>query len=101
MRKKDDLQSVNAPEEKNNTFTYLDEEGQEVECDIILSVYNEERQKRYIIYTDRKEDEDGDLMVYAAIHDPEDEKVLLPIESDEEWAFIEQIMAEAAKECED
>lgn len=47
----------------------------------------------YIAYTDYTIDEEGNTKVYASIFNPEDENpVLLPIETDEEWELIEGIL---------
>ena len=47
----------------------------------------------YIAYTDYTIDEEGNTKVYASIFNPEEENpVLLPIETDEEWTLIEGIL---------
>ena len=44
-------------------------------------------------YTDNTTDEEGNTKVYASIFNPEEENpVLLPIETDEEWKLIEGIL---------
>ena len=45
-------------------------------------------------YTDNTLDEEGNTKVYASIFNPEEENpVLLPIETDEEWKLIEGILS--------
>ena len=44
-------------------------------------------------YTDNTLDDEGNTKVYASIFNPEEENpVLLPIETDEEWKLIEGIL---------
>ena len=79
--------------QKDNTFTIINDNGEEVECEILFT-YNDERTgKDYITYTDNTIDEEGNTKVYASIFNPEEENpTLLPIESDEEWGLIEAIL---------
>lgn len=54
---------------------------------------DEKTKKNYIAYTDNTLDEEGNTKVYASIFNPEEENpVLLPIETDEEWKLIEGIL---------
>ncbi len=77
--------------EEKLTFKINDETGKEIECEELYSFKNEETNKNYMVYTDNSVDEDGCLCIYAAIYNPEDkEKKLIPIENDEEWAFVEE-----------
>ena len=47
--------------------------------------------KNYMVYTDNTTDEDGSLRIYASIYNPDkDDNKLIPIENDEEWAFVEE-----------
>lgn len=82
--------------EESLTFTIIDEEGKELECEALFTFDSEETNNSYIVYTDNTEDEDGNVKVYAAIYDAEgdEEGILKPIESDEEWAIVEKILEE-------
>ena len=74
-------------------FTITNDEGKEVECDVLFTFDSDEMKKSYIIYTDNTLDEEGNTKVYASIFNPEEENpVLLPIETDEEWKLIEGIL---------
>ncbi len=82
--------------EESLTFTIIDEEGKELECEALFTFDSEETNNSYIVYTDNTEDKDGNVKVYAAIYDAEgdEEGILKPIESDEEWAIVEKILEE-------
>ncbi len=81
------------------SFKVLNDEGVEVECEVLFTFENQETNKNYIIYTDNTLDDDGSTKVYASIYDPDaPETELTPIETDEEWAVIEIIM-DVLQEC--
>ena len=78
--------------EKTN-FTVLDDEGNEVVCEVLFTFDSEETKKSYIVYTDNTTDDEGNTKVYASIFNPNDEKTeLTPIETDREWEIIETIL---------
>ena len=71
------------------TFKVVDDEGKEVECEVLFTFESEETKKNYIVYT----------KVYASIYNPnEAETKLLPIETDKEWKIIETILEEIQSE---
>lgn len=76
-------------------FTIINEEGKEVECDVLFTFDNDATGKSYIVYTDNTFDEEGNVSVYASTFDPtgKNEK-LMPIESEKEWSMIEIILSE-------
>ncbi len=79
--------------EEKNTFKVLDENGEEVTCEVLFTFDSEETKKSYIVYTDNTTDEDGNVRVYASIFNPESETTeLQPIESDREWKIVETIL---------
>lgn len=78
---------------KKNTFTMIDENGNEVVYDVLFTFESEETNKNYIVYTDNHKDETGNIEVYASIYDPEDPKSKLEaITTDKEWKVIETIL---------
>lgn len=79
---------------KKNTFSMLDENGNEVVYDVLFTFESEETNKNYIVYTDNKIDEvSGNIEVYASIYDPNDEHSKLEaIETEKEWKVIETIL---------
>ena len=85
--------------EEKMTFKVINDEGKEVECEVLFTFESDETKKNYIVYTDNTLDEEGNTKVYASIYNPdEDETKLLPIETDKEWKIIETIMDELQNE---
>ena len=82
------------------TFKVTNEEGKEVECEVLFTFESDETKKNYIVYTDNTLDEEGNTKVYASIYNPEEEETkLLPIETDKEWKIIETILEELQNEA--
>lgn len=78
---------------EKNIFTVIDDEGKEVQCEVLFTFDSDETGKHYIIYTDNTTDEEGNTKVYASTFDPEDEKTALgAIETEKEWKIIETIL---------
>lgn len=76
-----------------NTFTLIDEKGNEVEYDVLFTFESEETNKNYIVYTNNTKDETGNIEVYASIYDPEDPNSKLEaIQTEKEWKVIETIL---------
>lgn len=73
-----------------------DEDGNELHCDVLYTVENEQNHKTYILYTDHSEDEEGCEQIFASLLVPDapDGDNLLPVETDEEWDFIEKKLDE-------
>lgn len=83
-------------------FTVLDENGKEVECEVIVTFESDETGKNYIVYTDNTLDENGCTKVFASIFDPNsDDMVLQPIETEKEWAIVGLILEELQSEYND
>lgn len=86
--------------EETMTFKITDENGKDIECEVLFTFESEETKKNYIVYTDNTIDEEGNTKVYASIYNPNDEKsVLYPIESEKEWKIIETILEELQTEA--
>ena len=82
------------------TFKVTNDEGKEVECEVLFTFESDETKKNYIVYTDNTLDEEGNTKVYASIYNPEEEESkLLPIETDKEWKIIETILEELQNEA--
>lgn len=78
---------------KKSSFMVKDENGKDVECDVLFTFDSEETKKSYIIYTDNSTDEAGNVKVFASIYDPKNENTVLePITTEKEWKIIETIM---------
>lgn len=81
------------------TFKVLNNEGQEVVCEILFTFESQETGKNYLIYTDNNRDNRGNTMVYASIYDPtQKDPRLLPIETEHEWTIIDTIMSTLQQE---
>ncbi|MFV0249538.1 MAG: DUF1292 domain-containing protein [Bacilli bacterium] len=86
--------------EEKMTFKIFDDNGKEVECEVLFTFESEETNKNYMVYTDNTIDEDGNTKVYASIYDPDkDETKLEPIETEKEWQIIETILEEIQTEA--
>ena len=77
------------------TFKVINDEGKEIECEVLFTFESEETNKNYIVYTDNTTDEEGNTKVYAP---DQEETKLEPIETDKEWKIIESILDEIQKE---
>ena len=81
------------------TFKVINDEGKEIECEVLFTFESDETKKNYIVYTDNTIDEEGNTKVYASIYNPDqDETKLLPIETEKEWKIIETILEELQNE---
>ncbi|MBQ6135261.1 MAG: DUF1292 domain-containing protein [Bacilli bacterium] len=78
---------------KKNTFSMIDENGNEIVYDVLFTFENEETNKNYIVYTDNTKDEAGNVQVYASTYDPENpQSKLESIQTEKEWKVIETIL---------
>ena len=78
---------------KKNSFSMIDENGNEIVYDVLFTFESEETHKNYIVYTDNTKDENGNVEVYASIYDPNDpHSKLEAIETEKEWKVIETIL---------
>ena len=76
-----------------NTIKLLNDQGVMVVYDVLFTFENANNGKKYIVYTDHTEDGDGSAVVYASYCDSTiNPKTLSQIESEEEWALIQQIL---------
>ncbi|HIS91366.1 MAG TPA: DUF1292 domain-containing protein [Candidatus Faecisoma merdavium] len=85
--------------EEQMKFKVIDENGKEIECEVLFTFESDETNKNYIVYTDNTTDEEGNTKVYASIYTPNSEDLnLQPIETDKEWKIIEVILNEIQDE---
>lgn len=72
-------------------FTVTDENGKDIECEIIMTFDSDEFGKSYVVYQ-IVNDETGEY--YAAAFNPEDgdEGKLFEVETEAEWDFIEEVL---------
>ena len=84
---------------EKNVFKVVNDEGKEVECEVLFTFESEETKKHYIVYTDNTTDKKGNVRVYASVYIPDSEKTeLLPIETEREWRIIETILESIQEE---
>ncbi len=76
---------------EERTFTVIDEEGKEIEFEVVLTFKNPETLKSYVIY---KLPGDENEEVFAAIYDEKSTLGgnLTPIETDAEWDTLDEVL---------
>jgi len=81
-------------EHGDNKITVIDENGNEQLCEILFTFESEEFGKSYVLYYPiGEEDEDGEVEIHASSFIPgEDSGELMPIETEEEWDLIEEML---------
>jgi uncharacterized protein YrzB (UPF0473 family) len=64
----------------------IDDEGNEIEFDVLFTFESDDTQKKYVLYYDASLDEPE---VFSSIYD--DDGNLFPIETPDEWDMIEEV----------
>lgn len=80
-----------------NNITVVDENGNEQLCEVLFTFDSEEFGKSYVLYypVGAEESDDEEIEIHASSFVPtEDNKdgELMPIETDEEWDMIEEML---------
>ena len=89
-------------DEKKGIFTIVNDEGKEIECEILFTFDSDETKNSYIVYTDNTLDEEGSTKVYASVYDPTGQNpALMPIETEKEWLVIENILSSVQQKIEE
>lgn len=75
----------------DKTFVVIDEEGNEILYEVVLTFANEEFGKSYVVY---KLPGDEHEEVFAAVYDESSETGgnLTQIESDDEWDMVDEVL---------
>lgn len=77
------------------TFKAINDQGVEVQYEVLFTFESDETGKNYIVYTDDTTDDAGNVKVYASTYIAEGEKYnLSAIETEKEWKVIETILNE-------
>ena len=77
------------------TFKAVNDQGVEVQYEVLFTFESDETGKNYIVYTDDTTDDAGNVKVYASTYVAEGEKYnLSAIETEKEWKVIETILNE-------
>jgi uncharacterized protein YrzB (UPF0473 family) len=71
---------------EDNKLVVIDEKGNEIEMEILFT-FDDARKKKYVIYFNPNDKQEN---LYASIYD--DEGHLYPIEDDEEWDMVEEVI---------
>lgn len=69
-----------------NKIQVIDDQGNEIEFDVLFTFDNEDNGKKYVLYYNANEEESS---VYASVYD--DEGKLFEIEDPKEWEMIEEV----------
>ncbi|MDF2945588.1 MAG: hypothetical protein K0S51_267 [Bacillales bacterium] len=77
-------------------ITLVDENGNETLCEILFTFDSEEFKKSYVVYYPvGSEDEEGEIEIHASSFTPAEDGTdgeLQPIETDEEWDMVEEMI---------
>ncbi|PAQ16501.1 hypothetical protein CD798_01035 [Bacillaceae bacterium SAOS 7] len=78
-------------------ITIIDENGNEQLCEVLFTFDSDEFEKSYVLYfpVGAEEDENEEIEIHASSFIPAEEGQdgeLMPIESDEEWDLIEEML---------
>lgn len=83
--------------DENMHITVVNEEGDSLDCEIIMFYDCLENNRKYVFYTDNIENEDGEYDIYASrFIGMEDGNVQIEdIETDEEWNLLDEALEKA------
>ncbi len=77
------------------TFKAINDEGVEIQYEVLFTFESDETKMKYIVYTDDTTDDDGNIKVYASTYVENGDKYnLSPIKTEKEWKVIETILNE-------
>lgn len=83
---------------EDSKLIVVDDQGNELEMEILFTFADDQKNKNYVVYFDPKEANE-EYTLYASIYDEEGH--LTPIEADEEWKMIEEVIETFMSEQED
>lgn len=80
-----------------NNITVVDENGNEQLCEVLFTFDSEEFGKSYVLYypVGAENDDEEDIEIHASAFTPNvngEDGDLMPIETDEEWDLIEEML---------
>ena len=83
--------------EEGRTFEVINGDGEEIECEVIMSYICDINQKAYVFYTDNQYDDEGNLNLYASRYLGEDNgKIELEeILDEKEWKLLDDALEQA------
>ena len=85
--------------EEKQMINVVNEQGEEVEVEVVAYFTLNSNNKKYLIYTENKEDEAGNVEVYTSeVIENEDGTITLEgIDDEETWVEIKKVMVDIAK----
>lgn len=88
---------MNKMDHGENNITVVDENGNEQLCEVLFTFDSEEFSKSYVLYypIGAEEDDEEEIEIHASSFTPTEDGQdgeLMPIESDEEWDMIEEML---------
>jgi uncharacterized protein YrzB (UPF0473 family) len=80
-----------------NNITVVDEDGNEQLCEVLFTFDSEEFGKSYVLYypMGAENDDEEDIEIHASAFTPSEDGQdgdLMPIETEEEWDLIEEML---------
>jgi len=83
-------------------FNVIDNNGKQIDCDVIFTFKDDSNNISYIVYTDGTHDESGDLKIYSSRYVLENGNYILKaIENDYEWNMIDNMIEARFNEVDD
>lgn len=74
-----------------NNFTVYDDNGQEVDCEVITTFYCEETDAHYVVFTSGESDDEGNVIIEVSKYDPKSEDMeLLAIVDEKEQEIVQE-----------
>lgn len=84
---------------QNNQFSVM-AGNKEVVCDILFRFQSQETGKHYMAFTDHSKDREGNPSVFYATYDPDAADIsLAPIDSEQEWTMVREMMQKLQEEA--
>lgn len=80
---------------EENTFTVIDNDGNEMECFVLFTFESDVTRKSYVVYTDNTFDDKDRIQIYASTYIPDADgsvTTLHPINTAEEWELVEETL---------
>lgn len=84
---------------QNNQFSVM-AGNKQVVCDILFRFQSQETGKHYMAFTDHSTDSTGNKSVFYATYNPDAADIsLAPIESEQEWKMVREMMQTLQEEA--
>lgn len=79
-------------------LSIIREDGTSEEVDLLVCFSFNDTGKEYVVYTKNEKDENGNITIYVSTIDRSGELPKMgPVESDEEWSKIKDVLRELSK----